>query len=102
MPDDVIDRERQVCAAVGLSPSTLRRLIRAGKFPPPLRLSANSKGWLRSSVRSWLAARGHEQIPAPEKAIEERKRRRVEQRTPRRPPKPAPPRSRSHRAQRPR
>lgn len=46
-----------VSARTRLSPSTIRRLERAGKFPQRYRLSANRVGWRDSDVSAWVAAR---------------------------------------------
>lgn len=50
-------RKPVVVARVGLSGTTLWRLCRAGKFPAPIRLSANAIGWKESAVEQWLADR---------------------------------------------
>jgi prophage regulatory protein len=53
-------RKPQVLARLGLSDTTLWRLMRAGKFPRPLRLSPGSVGWLADEVDAWIAARAAE------------------------------------------
>jgi prophage regulatory protein len=47
-------REPVVARLVGLSQSTLRRLVRAGEFPGPRRLSRRAVGWLLADVEEWL------------------------------------------------
>ena len=69
MLDDVIDREPKVCEDTGLSASTLFRKVKAGTFPAPVRLGANSKGWKRSEVRAWIAALRCDQIPPRTSAV---------------------------------
>lgn len=43
-----------VCAHVGLSKSQIYRLIRAGQFPAPVRLGANSVAWSAEQVSAWV------------------------------------------------
>ena len=50
-------RRPQVEAFVGLSRSTLYRLITAGDFPRPVRLGPQSVGWLKSEIDDWIASR---------------------------------------------
>lgn len=45
-----------VNAAVGLGPTAIYDRIRAGTFPPPVRLSARCSRWRAGDVRTWLAA----------------------------------------------
>lgn len=40
-----------------ISPSTLWRLIKAGSFPKPVRLSSKVVAWRASDITAWLAAR---------------------------------------------
>lgn len=53
-----------VCAQIGLSKSQIYRLIRAGEFPPPVRLGTNSVAWPADQVGSWI----HEKIIAAHRA----------------------------------
>ena len=46
-----------VRARTGLSRTTVWRLVRAGSFPSPVRLSANAIGWRASDVETWIASR---------------------------------------------
>ena len=48
---------RQVAEVIGVSPSTLDRMVGRGEFPPPLRLSPGRVGWRRTTVQRWLAER---------------------------------------------
>lgn len=43
-----------VCAMVGLSKSQIYRLIRAGEFPTPVRLGANSVAWPAEQISAWV------------------------------------------------
>ena len=40
---------------VGLSDSTIDRLVRTKRFPQPVRLSPNRVAFRRSEVQTWLA-----------------------------------------------
>ncbi len=51
---DRIDSTAEVVFRTGLSVSTIDRMVKAGRFPEPLRLSPRRKGWLNSTVSSWL------------------------------------------------
>lgn len=48
-------RRPEVQRVTSLSRSSLYRLIAAGDFPAPIRLSANSVAWLASEVHAWVA-----------------------------------------------
>ena len=50
-------RARDVQTRVGLSRTTIWRLVRRGEFPAPRRLSANAIGWLASEVEAWIGSR---------------------------------------------
>ena len=50
-------RLNDVTEAVGLRPSTIRRLIAREDFPRPRQLSDNSTGWLSTEVEQWIEAR---------------------------------------------
>jgi prophage regulatory protein len=57
---DVIVRLPDVLARVHVARSTLYRLIRAGDFPRPVKLSGPSGtavGWRASDVDRWIASR---------------------------------------------
>lgn len=43
-----------VCTLVGLSKSQIYRLIRAGEFPAPTRIGANSVAWSVEQVNAWV------------------------------------------------
>lgn len=43
-------------------------LIRQGKFPKPIKLSANTSAWLESEVNAWLEARVQARVLASEVA----------------------------------
>lgn len=50
-------RKRQVLERIGLSDTTLWRMVRDRRFPAPLQLSANAIGWREGDVEDWLATR---------------------------------------------
>jgi len=54
---DTLLRLPQVRAKVGLSRSTIYRLVDAGKFPRPLKLSAQTVAWRASELDEWLESR---------------------------------------------
>jgi prophage regulatory protein len=47
----------EVCHLVGLSPSSVSRLCRSGKFVPKRVLSANCVGWIEDEVVAWVRDR---------------------------------------------
>lgn len=53
-------RGKQVCAALGVSRSTLHEWIRAGKFPKPIKLGGRN-AWPWAILREWLDAQGKPQ-----------------------------------------
>ena len=71
MADEAPDRRgvfsrRQVAKEIGVSVSTVWRLVRKGLFPPPMKLSPGRVGWRAVTVWRWLeereaAARGQEE-----------------------------------------
>lgn len=52
-----ISRRKKVEDRTGLSRSTIYAGIRAGTFPKPIQLGAQSVGWLESEIDQWLADR---------------------------------------------
>lgn len=50
-------RMRGVIRRVGLSRSTVDRLVRRGAFPRPIRLSPATVGWRIEEIDRWLAER---------------------------------------------
>jgi prophage regulatory protein len=50
-------RRKQVEARIGLSRSTIYDGVTAGTFPKPIRLGAQSVGWLESEIDAWLRER---------------------------------------------
>lgn len=54
---EIMLRLPDVTQWVGLSRATLYRLIAAGEFPAPVKLSARTSAWPRRAVAAWLAQR---------------------------------------------
>lgn len=50
-------RPRQVVEMIGLSRTTLWRMVQAGSFPRPLWITGRSQGYLLESVEAWMRAR---------------------------------------------
>jgi prophage regulatory protein len=65
---DNIIRIAAVLALTGLSRVSVWRQVRAGQFPAPIELSANTIGWLENDIASWQASRPRRtyRAPAPE------------------------------------
>lgn len=42
---------------IGVSKATLYRLIKAGKFPPPIRITERLSGWPSAEVDAWIDAK---------------------------------------------
>jgi prophage regulatory protein len=51
--DDSYLRFPELKARVGLSRSTIHRMVRAGAFPSPKRLGVRAVGWLSSDIARW-------------------------------------------------
>lgn len=53
-----IIRQKDVCEKLGLSKATIWLYVRTrNDFPKPIRLGANSVGWLESDIDAWIDAR---------------------------------------------
>ena len=50
-------RLREVLERVGLSKSTLWRLIKAGQFPKPISLGPRAVGWIEEEIDQWISSR---------------------------------------------
>ncbi len=62
-------RRPDVCSLLGVSDSTLQRLVARGDFPPPRRIGGRCVAWLHSEVMSWTAARPvSDNLPPPRAA----------------------------------
>lgn len=47
-------KEIEVIEIIGLSHTTLYRLMKANKFPRPIRLSTNRVGWSQDVIYTWI------------------------------------------------
>lgn len=54
-PDTGFIRQSHVLEVVPFSAATLWRMVRAGTFPAPVKLSARVTAWKCSDVRQWMA-----------------------------------------------
>jgi len=50
-------RHKHLTERLGLSKSTIYRLLAEGHFVTPIRLSARAVGFLESDIDAWLASR---------------------------------------------
>ena len=50
-------RPRDVLTLIGVSRTTLWRMVRAGRFPAPVRITERSAGFLQETVESWMRSR---------------------------------------------
>ncbi|HTC25573.1 helix-turn-helix transcriptional regulator [Dyella sp.] len=48
--------EKDVLAKIRISKSELCRLVKAGKFPSPIKLSPRCKRWVSDKVEAWMNA----------------------------------------------
>lgn len=57
VPEREIETVRQSAMAIGVSYSTIRRMIAAGNFPAPIQLSARRHGISIVQRKAWIAER---------------------------------------------
>ncbi len=50
-----LPRVREICG--GVAPSTIWAWVKAGTFPKPIKLSANTTAWPAADVDAWAQAR---------------------------------------------
>lgn len=50
-------RPREVVEMIGVSRTTLWRMVQAGTFPPPVRITERNRGFLLEAVEAWMKAR---------------------------------------------
>jgi len=50
-------RPREVVEMIGVSRTTLWRMVREGSFPKPVRISKGNAGYLLETVEAWMRAR---------------------------------------------
>ena len=51
-------RPRQVVEMIGVSRTTLWRMVQAGTFPRPVRITERNCGFLLETVEAWMKANG--------------------------------------------
>lgn len=54
LPERVFYRQKEVMALLGVSRSTLLRMIDEGKFPKPIKISARVNYWKVELVHKWF------------------------------------------------
>lgn len=57
MTKETFLRIDEVSARVGLSRSTIYRLVEKGLFPKPVRIGPKSVRWQETSIDTWMAAK---------------------------------------------
>ena len=55
LPPETLIKTRQVLSATSLSKSTVKRLVIAGRFPPPIKIGSRINVWRVSDVARWIA-----------------------------------------------
>ncbi len=54
VPESLLLLAYEVFEVTRLSPSTIYRHIRAGKFPPPVPTGSDHRRWRRADIERWL------------------------------------------------
>lgn len=54
-PPECLIRIKEVCLLVGISRSTLYKMIEEGSFPKPLDLGSRFKAWQKKTIINWIA-----------------------------------------------
>lgn len=49
---------RQTCEITGLSKSSIYALLKAGRFPAPVRLGSRCTRWRMTDINAWIAQVG--------------------------------------------
>ena len=57
MPESQILRRADVELRTQLSKASIYRLMRASKFPRPVRLGPRAVGWIASEITAWIESR---------------------------------------------
>jgi prophage regulatory protein len=50
-------RSRDVVTMIGVSRTTLWRMVKAGAFPAPVRITERSRGYLLETIEDWMRSR---------------------------------------------
>jgi prophage regulatory protein len=56
-------RPRHVLKMIGVSRTTLWRMVQAGTFPRPVRITERNRGYLLEAVEAWMTARTDRTLP---------------------------------------
>jgi|SRR5215468_2732775 len=67
-------RPRQVIAMIGVSRTTLWRMVRAGVFPRPVLLTVRNRAYVLEAVEKWMQARAIQAVPGHEVDAKEARR----------------------------
>ena len=59
-------REKDLCARLGVTRTTLRRWREAGQFPNPTKIGANTNVWSPREIDVWMYERSKEKESAGE------------------------------------
>ncbi len=57
-------RPVEVVKMLGVSRTTLWRMVQAGAFPKPVRITERNRGYLLDDVQAWMEARLEASLPA--------------------------------------
>lgn len=55
--EELLLRDKEVARMIGVSRGTLWRMVKAGLFPPPIRVGLRAVRWRLSEVLEWIASR---------------------------------------------
>jgi predicted DNA-binding transcriptional regulator AlpA len=58
-------RPVEVLRMIGVSRTTLWRMVQAGAFPAPVRITDRSRGYVLEDVEAWMKARTERASPVP-------------------------------------
>src|SRR5260370_34351302 len=61
-------RPREVVEMIGVSRTTLWRMVREGSFPRPVRITERNVGYVLEAVEAWMQARTQGPTPEPPSA----------------------------------
>jgi prophage regulatory protein len=56
-------RPRRVLELIGVSRTTLWRMVQAGTFPRPVRITERNRGYILEAVEAWMKARTDGALP---------------------------------------
>ena len=55
--DDRIISSKELTQRIPLNRTSIYRMVRQGRFPPPIQITASRIGWRLSTVLAWMADR---------------------------------------------